>query len=110
MIDWTKVTDLRYELGAENFHEMVGIFVQELDEVIGELDERVELATLPELLVFMTDSSDRLGFSAFAEACRERELALDPQGIEFIDVEHLIILYCESRVAFWDRLPFLALG
>ncbi|WP_322867234.1 hypothetical protein U5922_014250 [Aquicoccus sp. G2-2] len=37
MIDWRKVTELRDEIGEEDFAEVVDLFLAEIDEAIGQL-------------------------------------------------------------------------
>ena len=34
MIDWTRVSELRDEVGAEDFDEVVELFLEEVDEAI----------------------------------------------------------------------------
>ena len=44
MIDWTRVKDLRSEIGENDFFEVVEMFFDETDEVVASLEHTVDLA------------------------------------------------------------------
>ena len=65
MIDWPRVTELREEVGAEDFGEVVEIFLEEVEEVIGKL-EGGDRGQLEQDLHFLKGSALNLGFDEFS--------------------------------------------
>ncbi len=66
MIDWTRVSELRDEIGAEDFGEIVEIFLEEVEEEISALRDGVENEALEAKLHFLKGSALNLGFADFA--------------------------------------------
>ena len=46
MIDWARVSELRHEVGAEDFDEVVELFLEEVDEAIAALRDLTDLSEL----------------------------------------------------------------
>ena len=46
MIDWPRVKELREEVGAEGFGEVVDLFIEEVEEVISKLGENLDRTQL----------------------------------------------------------------
>lgn len=78
MISWQQVTDLRDDIGSEDFSDVVEIFLEEVDALL------MELAHGPELeaqLHALKGSALNLGFQSFAQLCDQGEkLAADGEG------------------------------
>lgn len=104
MIDWTRISALRAEIGEENLHEVIGLFIEETDEVIARLDERVADSALASLLHFLKGSALNLGFSDLAAICHEGERKATRGEDGDIDLERIISLYCASRMTFLNGL------
>jgi histidine phosphotransfer protein HptB len=100
MIDWTRISILREEIGEDDLHEVIGLFLEETDDVIARLDEGVVVSELESLLHFLKGSALNLGFSDLAGVCQdgERKAALG-QG-DTVDLGRVIDLYRKSRHAF----------
>ena len=98
MIDWSRVEDLKADIGAEDFLEVVGMFLEEVDEVIGRLTRGRSPETLEHDLHFLKSSSLNLGFSDFARLCSEgeRDAAVDHP----VDLAPILASYAASRAAF----------
>lgn len=106
MIDWTRVKELRDEIGGEDFAEVVALFLEEADEVVGNLQDCHDPRALESALHFLKGSALNLGFSALAELCQtgERQAAM---GDVDIDLGPVIATYDRSKSAFeagLDRL------
>jgi histidine phosphotransfer protein HptB len=98
MIDWDRVASLRAEIGAEDFAEVVEMFLEEADEVVARLRG---MRTGPELeadLHFLKGSALNLGFGDLAGLCSisEKRAARSEQ----VDVGLVIQCYAASRSAF----------
>ena len=46
MIDWVRVSELRDEVGAEDFDVVVELFLEEVDEAIAALSDLTDLSEL----------------------------------------------------------------
>ena len=73
MIDWAKVEELRDEIGADDFDEVVQIFLCEVEERVEQLSSHKALTEIEEDLHFLKGSALNLGFTAFASLCHEGE-------------------------------------
>ncbi|MBY6003965.1 Hpt domain-containing protein [Salipiger bermudensis] len=101
MIDWARVAELRDEIGAAEFEEVVPLFLQEVEATVGDLP--VLLHSAPETeaaLHSLRGSALNLGFSAFAAICDEYEAAARAGATGGIDMTLIAGLYEQSREAF----------
>lgn len=78
MIDWDRVRELRDEIGAEDFAEVVLMFLQEADEVVlrmrgGDRPRGGTGAAVVEDLHFLRGAALNLGFRELAELCHDGE-------------------------------------
>ncbi len=104
MIDWIRISVLRAEIGEDDLHEVIGLFLEETDEVIARLDEGVDVADLESLLHFLKGSALNLGFSDLAELCQDGERKAARGDGNSVNLEKVINLYCASRTTFTDGL------
>jgi len=95
MIDWTRVAELRSEVGEEAFAEVVELFLEEVDEVMARLDAAPDAPTLAADLHFVRGSALNLGLKDFCTICQglERSLAAG----ETVDLGPLIAAYDASK-------------
>lgn len=102
MIDWSRVHELRDEIGPEDFDDIVGLFIDEVDTVMATLD-----AAMPDIedqLHFLKGSALNLGFASFADYCQEGELAASQGQSNPVNVEKLHDIYRASRAEFYAGL------
>ncbi len=102
MIDWQRVAELRDEVGAEDFDEVVALFLEEVDEVIERLQATPDPDAYEEDLHFLKGSALNLGFRAFAELCEagERTAAAGQSGA--VDIQAVIGFYGRSKAQFLE--------
>ncbi len=84
MIDWERVQELRDEIGPDDFKEVVGLFMSEVEEVIARLRDCPDPNRLEEDFHFIKGSALNLGFAGLAELCGAGERhpeASDPAGV-----------------------------
>jgi len=103
MIDWNQVATLRDEVGAEDFEEVVELFLQEVDEEIETLTTTSD--ELAAKLHFLKGSALNLGFQEFSSLCQSGESALTQDKSAPVDIEKLLQSYQTSRSAFLTDLP-----
>lgn len=65
LIDWTRVHELRAEIGHDGFGEVVAMFLEESDSIIASASGPLA----PDELHFLKGAALNLGFSDLAEAC-----------------------------------------
>ncbi len=103
MIDWNRVAALREEVGAEDFDEVVELFLQEVDEEIETLADQSQ--GLAEKLHFLKGSALSLGFSEFSSLCQAGETTLTADPAAKVDLCGIQKNYASSRAAFLSDLP-----
>lgn len=107
MIDWNRVTQLRDEIGKDDFDEVVEIFLEEVEEEIAELRANPAPDSLEAKLHFLKGSALNLGFDDFSKLCKDGEVTAargDPSGI---DLGLIVESYMTSKTTFLDALPGL---
>ncbi len=104
MIDWSRVTTLRDEVGVDEFDEVVELFLEEVDEVVMRLKASPSQDTLGEDLHFLKGSALSLGFRQFSALCQAGETASNTGKPHLIDLEGLIENYSQSRAHFLEDL------
>lgn len=100
MIDWNRVTELRDEVGAEDFGEVVELFLEEVDEVIERLEATGDRTKLEEDLHFLKGSSMNLGFASFSSLCQSGETASANGASDTVDLSAILASYKASRAEF----------
>ncbi len=104
MIRWTRVTELRDEVGAEDFDEVVELFLEEVQEVIGRIRSASNQNDLGSELHFLKGSALSLGFHAFSELCQAGERAIAAGNTAAVDIDEIIAGFDASRDLFQQEL------
>ena len=105
MIDRARLSELKEEIGEEDFGEVAEIFLEEMTEILAALCAD-PAAIVPAAFHGLRGSASNLGFVGFASACREAEKRC--RGGEVIDMEPLVALFQASVAAAGDELPAMA--
>ena len=105
MIDWTRVEELRDEIGAEDFGEVVELFLDEVESEIETLAPDNSLDTLETKLHFLKGSALNLGFSEFSKLCQQGESAAARGTFDGIDLPLILQTYEISKQEFLNALP-----
>ncbi|MFD1160251.1 Hpt domain-containing protein [Roseovarius aestuarii] len=104
MIDWNRIAELRDEIGADDFGEVVEIFLEEVDDKIAELRDLTDKSDLESVMHFLKGSALNLGFSAFSDLCQQGETAARMGDGENIDLTAVIACYDTSKAEFLSAL------
>jgi HPt (histidine-containing phosphotransfer) domain-containing protein len=99
MIDWSRVNQLRGEIGEESFDEVVVMFQQEADEAIAQLDGVLTAKALETALHFLKGLALNLGFSALASLCQDGERRTGG-GSTDVALDEVRDIYLASKAAF----------
>lgn len=105
MIDWTRVRELKDEIGEEDFTEVAEMFVGEVEEVIERLKTAPDPALYEADLHFLKSSALNLGFADLAHLCQagERQAAAGDAGS--VDLTTVFASYAVSKTAFLAGEP-----
>lgn len=103
MIDWARVTQLRDEIGADDFDEVAELFLLEVEDTLSRLDAaRDDVGQMQELLHFLKGAALNLGFGQVAGLCGAGESNVSDGRLR-VDIAALKSLYAQSRAAFEDE-------
>lgn len=105
MIDWTRVRDLKDEIGEEDFADVAQMFIAEVEEVIERLKKSPNPQTFEHDFHFLKSSALNLGFSDFAAMCQGAEQQSAAGSAEFVDLASLFSTYERSKSAFLGNQP-----
>ncbi len=100
MINWTRLTELRAEIGDDDLQEVIGLFLEETDAVIARLSQRRDPTRLESDLHFLKGSALNLGFSALADLCQAGERKAAQGAAVTVAILPIIALYRDSKAAF----------
>lgn len=100
MIDWARVSELRDEVGAEDFDEVVELFLEEVDEAIAALRDLMDLSKLEPQCHFLKGSALNIGFREFANLCQAGEAAAVAGLGEDVEIAAIVRSYVEAREVF----------
>lgn len=104
MIDWGRVDTLRSDVGDDDFADVLGLFLEEVEEVMANLSSNMALVDYEPVLHFLKGSAMNLGFQALAELCRAGE-QLSAQGeTQSVDLDQIIECYRASKAVFQERV------
>lgn len=104
MIDWQRVSALREEVGAEDFDEVVELFLKEVDGEMEGLHSAQNQGQLGEKLHFLKGSALSLGFRQFSSLCKKGEAALSGESGTEVDLSELVTCYRQSREEFLSKV------
>jgi HPt (histidine-containing phosphotransfer) domain-containing protein len=104
MIDWSRIKSLREEVGAEDFDEVVEIFIEEVAEMIARLRSAPQVASLGEDLHALKGSALNLGFTAFSDMCQTGETLAANNRADEIALVPILDCYDASKAAFLSGL------
>jgi HPt (histidine-containing phosphotransfer) domain-containing protein len=99
MIDWPQVSQLRHEVSAEDFDEVVDLFFEEVEEITVRLANADQTTNLREDLHFLKGSALNLGFSAFAELSQLGESLCAKVAAKQVNVPEILSIYLGSKIA-----------
>ncbi len=100
MIDWSRVKELKDEVGQEDFMEVAEMFLEEVDEVVERLQANPNPDCLKDDMHFLKGSALNLGFAEMGVFCQKSEQAATTGDIDGIDIAELVKIYVASKEIF----------
>ena len=104
MIDWDRIEELRAEIGDEDFHEVVDIFLEEIEEGLHRLTAADSTGSLASEFHFLKGSALNLGFQSFSILCQAGETSASEDRQSEIDLGAVLCCYKDSKRAFQNGL------
>lgn len=108
LINWNKVNELRDEVGADDFDEVVELFLEEVEETISELAGAGR--SVEHDLHFLKGSALNLGFAEFSDLCRDGEATAAAGDPESVDLTKVTECYNRSKAAFIAEMEMKLAG
>lgn len=105
VIDWTRVGQLREEVGAEAFAEIAVMFLAEAEAAVGALDPGAEAARMAADLHAIKGSALNLGFADLAELCAQGEAAARDGQPQKADIAAIRAAFAAAHSQFVARFP-----
>ena len=102
-IDWSRISELREEVGPEDFEEVADLFLEEVDEVMTRLQAGANPAALEEELHFLKGSALNLGFTLMGHICQLGEKAAADNRQDEFDLQQLFVAYTDSKLEFLSK-------
>ncbi|WP_298499282.1 Hpt domain-containing protein [uncultured Maritimibacter sp.] len=103
MIDWDRVAELRGEIGEDDFAEVIGMFLDEVEDKIRALRSNPDPATIEGDMHFIKSSALNIGFADLARVCYAGERAA--AAGQSVDLAPVFATYDASRAAFMADAP-----
>lgn len=103
MIDWERVKELRGEIGADDFAEVVEMFLDEADEAVKRLTPALTAKAMEADLHFLKGAALNLGFVALSGLCQDGERRAGAGSIT-VDLQAVAKVYSDSKAAFQTGL------
>ena len=100
MIDWSRVAELRDEIGAEDFGDVVELFLDEVEGEIAVLQGGCPQSELESKLHFLKGSALNLGFRTFSALCQTGETAAATGSFDRINLSATFDSFDASKSAF----------
>lgn len=103
MIDWQQARQLQDDVGKDEMAEVVDLFLSEVDEAIGLLQdeyESMEAKNKSAAFHFLKGCASNLGFREFGDQCSQGEAAINAGGKPAFQIPDLVMTYTESKQLF----------
>ncbi len=102
MINWKQIQQLEEDIGAEDFCDVVDLFLAEVDEAVDQLESipANDQAALAPALHFLKGSAYNLGFKAFGDLCSDGEKQSAEGRFDAAELPRFPSLYDDSKRAF----------
>lgn len=105
-MDWTRIDELREEVGDEALEEILEVFISEIDDFLDTLKGRDDNTSLAGDLHFLRGAALNIGFKSLAEACQAGESLIKSGRRDEVDISGIFTKYDECRANLAERHAF----
>ena len=103
MIDWDRVEELKSEVGEEDFAEIIGMFFEEVEDVLQRLCQPNSTAQASDLH-FVKGSALNIGLAEVSDLCRSMETRLRDNPNAAVDLAKLQGVFRVSKAELWGGI------
>lgn len=103
MIDRSRLTELRSEVGADDLAEVVDLFCEEVEETLDRLRAHGS-PDIAEDLHFLKGSALNIGMSEVGQMCLQAEHAIQSQSAASPDIDAIAHAFRKARQALYLEL------
>jgi histidine phosphotransfer protein HptB len=100
MIDWDRISELRHEIGDDDFSEVAALFLSEMQCAMERLETNQNSETLESDLHFIKGSALNLGFSHLSQLCSDAEKLAATMDFATIELVAISNAYADSKSEF----------
>lgn len=104
MIDWIRVRELQEEIGADDFGEIVEVFMEEVETAIESLPGADKGTELEELMHLIKGCAWNLGFRELGKLCAEGEAAAAAGNGASVDIAGVLSSFAAAKDVFNEGL------
>ena len=104
MIDWARVNELKNDLGAGDFGEIIDLFLEEVEEVIDRLRRFPDPGSLEQELHFLKGSALNLGFDHMGSLCAQGEDQAASGRADTIPIAQIVSVFDVSKSEFLSQV------
>lgn len=104
MIDWNRVRELQDEIGADDFGEIVEVFMEEVESAIGQLPDADKGSELEALMHLIKGCAWNLGFRALGKLCADGEAAAASGEGSSVDIPEITSAFEAAKSVFSEGL------
>lgn len=97
MIDWNHLHAMREEIGADDFEDVLNLFLDECAQAVAELSSEGSIETIAAQLHFIKGSAMNLGFAALSAHCALAEHSIGSGLVRPEDLEMARTVFGSSR-------------
>lgn len=97
MIDWTRIDELKEEIGSDGFAEVADMFLQEAEEAVRALAGPLRVDEVEAQLHFLKGSALNLGLTELASICHTGERLAASGKKHAFDPAQIVAVYHASR-------------
>lgn len=108
-MDWTRIDQLRDEVGEDSLAEVLLMFLEETDEVVKNLDGSAGAQTVESDMHFLKGAAMNIGFDRVAVLCQTAETEAAKGRTDTIDVQPILDHYAKDRAELWSHAQELGL-
>lgn len=104
MIDWGRLAELRSEIGDEDLADVVTLFLEEADDVVGRIVGGLSDSEMESQLHFLKGSALNLGLKDLSALCQDGERQAGQGNGAAVDANRIVAVYQASKAAFLGAL------
>ena len=100
MINWSRVNELKNDIGPDDINDIVELFLSEVEEVIEKLSGNDGGDSLEQHMHFLKGSALNLGFDGLGQLCSDAEKQAALGQDQAVSIPEIISNFQQSKAEF----------